>query len=307
MAAERGGSNGAAGCAARAAAPSACDIASRSCLVMRPPAPVPFTWLKIDVVLARHLADQRRKRPSRSLPRTAATGSRRHGGGGGRSLARELAVRQARCRGEPHSAARLRRGAAAAAAPSLIRATTVLMPTVLPSSTRISESVPAAGEGISVSTLSVEISNSGSSRSTCSPGFFSHLVRVPSTMLSPIWGITTSIIYFSIFAGSNTRRETAGDSAAITSSRLASRPKCAHRGHRFGQSARHDVLEITQIRIDIQRKTMRSDPAADVHADGGDLSACSVHTPVRAGHRGPLSMSELRQAYRSTPVRCART
>src|SRR5689334_513891 len=76
-----------------------------------------------------------------------------------------------------------------------MRATTVLIATVLPSCTITSLSVPAAGEGISVSTLSVEISNSGSSRSTCSPGFFSHFVRVPSTMLSPIWGITTSVIY----------------------------------------------------------------------------------------------------------------
>jgi hypothetical protein len=56
----------------------------------------------------------------------------------------------------------------------------------------ISFSTPAEGDGISASTLSVEISNSGSSRSTLSPGFFSHLVIVPSKMLSPIWGITMS-------------------------------------------------------------------------------------------------------------------
>jgi hypothetical protein len=41
--------------------------------------------------------------------------------------------------------------------------------------------------------LSVEISNSGSSRRTYSPGFLSHLVMVPSKMLSPIWGMTTSV------------------------------------------------------------------------------------------------------------------
>src|SRR5712691_8919208 len=51
-------------------------------------------------------------------------------------------------------------------APSLILPTTVLIPTVFPSSTMISASVPSLGDGISVSTLSVEISNSGSSRST---------------------------------------------------------------------------------------------------------------------------------------------
>src|SRR5437016_135313 len=56
--------------------------------------------------------------------------------------------------------------------------------------------MPAEGEGISASTLSVEISNSGSSRSTLSPGFLSHLVMVPSKMLSPIWGITISTAMF---------------------------------------------------------------------------------------------------------------
>src|SRR5258707_5469688 len=66
------------------------------------------------------------------------------------------------------------------------------MGTVCPSPTLISFRTPADGEGISASTLSVEISNNGSSRSTLSPGFFSHLVIVPSKMLSPIWGITIS-------------------------------------------------------------------------------------------------------------------
>jgi len=66
------------------------------------------------------------------------------------------------------------------------------MGTVCPSLTLISFSTPAEGEGISASTLSVEISKSGSSRSILSPGFLSHLVMVPSKMLSPICGITMS-------------------------------------------------------------------------------------------------------------------
>jgi hypothetical protein len=72
--------------------------------------------------------------------------------------------------------------------------TTVLMATVAPVSTRISFKTPAAGAGISASTLSVEISNSGSSRSILSPTFLSHLVMVPSAMDSPIWGMMTSVI-----------------------------------------------------------------------------------------------------------------
>jgi hypothetical protein len=51
--------------------------------------------------------------------------------------------------------------------------------------------MPAAGEGISVSTLSVETSSSGSSTSTRSPSFFSQRVTVPSVTLSPRRGMVT--------------------------------------------------------------------------------------------------------------------
>ena len=85
-------------------------------------------------------------------------------------------------------------GFAAGFAPSpSSTATTVFTSTVSPSLNLISVRVPAAGEGISASTLSVEISNNGSSRSTWSPTFFIHLVIVPSAMDSPICGITTSV------------------------------------------------------------------------------------------------------------------
>src|SRR6266480_4028060 len=48
------------------------------------------------------------------------------------------------------------------------------------------------GAASSASTLSVEISNSGSSRFTSSPSFLSHLLKVPSAIDSPIWGMRTS-------------------------------------------------------------------------------------------------------------------
>ncbi len=54
-------------------------------------------------------------------------------------------------------------------------------------------SVPATGEGISVSTLSVDTSTSGSSTSTESPTFFSHRVTVPSVTDSPSSGIFTEV------------------------------------------------------------------------------------------------------------------
>jgi hypothetical protein len=72
--------------------------------------------------------------------------------------------------------------------------TTVLIGTVSPGWTRISSRIPAAGAGISASTLSVEISKSGSSRWTLSPTFFIHLVTVPSAIDSPIWGMITSVM-----------------------------------------------------------------------------------------------------------------
>src|SRR5438093_1164333 len=71
-------------------------------------------------------------------------------------------------------------------------ATSVCTGTVCPSCTLISARTPAAGAGISASTLSVEISNRGSSRFTASPTFLSHLLNVPSAIDSPIWGISTS-------------------------------------------------------------------------------------------------------------------
>ena len=81
-----------------------------------------------------------------------------------------------------------------AAAPSgSMNATMVPTSTVSPSATRTSARTPPAGDGISASTLSVEISRIGSSRSTGSPGRFSHLDTVPSAMDSPIWGIGTSM------------------------------------------------------------------------------------------------------------------
>ena len=87
-------------------------------------------------------------------------------------------------------------GAAAGADGALpgapMTATTVLISTVSPSAALISSRTPVTGEGISASTLSVEISKSGSSFCTGSPVFLSHLVIVPSKMDSPICGITTS-------------------------------------------------------------------------------------------------------------------
>ena len=64
--------------------------------------------------------------------------------------------------------------------------------TVESTATSIARTVPAAGEGISVSTLSVETSRSGSSTAIASPTFFNQRVTVPSVTDSPKAGIVTT-------------------------------------------------------------------------------------------------------------------
>jgi len=53
--------------------------------------------------------------------------------------------------------------------------------------------VPATGEGISVSTLSVETSSNGSSTSIWSPSALSQRLTVPSVTDSPRAGIVTVV------------------------------------------------------------------------------------------------------------------
>src|SRR4051812_44763945 len=76
--------------------------------------------------------------------------------------------------------------------PVSIVASTVPTSTVAPTSTEMDVTRPVAGDGTSVSTLSVEISTIGSSDSTQSPTRFFHSTTVPSATDTPIWGIVTS-------------------------------------------------------------------------------------------------------------------
>src|SRR4051812_6084851 len=71
-------------------------------------------------------------------------------------------------------------------------ASSVPTSTVWPTSTAIDATRPLAGDGTSVSTLSVEISTTISSASTQSPARFFHSTTVPSATETPICGIVTS-------------------------------------------------------------------------------------------------------------------
>src|SRR6266849_1536092 len=116
---------------------------------MRPAAPVPFTLLR-SILFSRAILRTRGESSPAVSSTTVATGAADSGlggsapsacgeGGGGAGAGVEAAAA----------------GATPLPAPSLILPTTVLIPTVFPSSTTISASVPAVGDGISVSTLSV--------------------------------------------------------------------------------------------------------------------------------------------------------
>src|SRR5258705_104815 len=84
-------------------------------------------------------------------------------------------------------------GAAGAARPAVsITAMRVPTSTVSPSATSSSRTVPDAGAGTSVSTLSVEISTIVSSAFTASPTCLRQVTTVPSDTLTPICGMTTS-------------------------------------------------------------------------------------------------------------------
>ena len=89
-------------------------------------------------------------------------------------------------------------GVCAADAPSAITASSAPTATVESTATTIFCKIPATGDGISVSTLSVETSRSGSSTATMSPSFFNQRVTVPSVTDSPSAGIVTEkVILFS--------------------------------------------------------------------------------------------------------------
>src|ERR1017187_6588554 len=276
---------------------------------MRPPAPVPLTRLRSMLFSRAIFRTSGESGPDTSAAASAggcSAGFASGSTGGGAGAATGAAATGAGASGAFSAGAAAGAGAAASAPPSsAMRATTVLIPTVAPSSTSTSDNVPAAGEGISVSTLSVEISNNGSSRSTRSPRFLSHLVSVPSTMLSPIWGITTSVISVLSFRGGQDGRleqhltlENAAEMGGKDLRNFRQRSahaKLRHGSHRLGKPAGDNVLKIAQIRIHVQRETVRRHPPAEVHSDGGDF-AIAHPNPSQLGNAAGFN-AELRQRF----------
>ena len=102
-------------------------------------------------------------------------------------------------------------GAVGRAAVTPIEARRAPTATVESTGTSIVKTVPVAGEGISVSTLSVETSNNASSTFTLSPTFLSQRVTVPSVTDSPSAGIETIVAP----ALTDVAEETCGAAGAI--------------------------------------------------------------------------------------------
>src|SRR5262245_20515512 len=173
--------------AAAPPAPPAATKSRMSFLVTRPPEPVPGTRpgsIPCSAAIFRTTGETNAasSEPAGGSGSGAFLGAAGRGGEAGAAL------------GGSAFAGAGRGSFAVAAAPASvsITATTWLTGTVSPSLFLISTRTPAAGEGISASTLSVEISNSGSSLWTLCPIALIHFVIVPSAIDSPIWGITTS-------------------------------------------------------------------------------------------------------------------
>src|SRR5271156_6691214 len=156
---------------------------------------------------------------------------------------------------------------AGASAPPACSITAIVPPTgiVCPSAATIFAIRPAPGDGISVSTLSVEISTSGWSSTTTSPSFTSHFAMVPSTTLSPICGIVTSIA-------------------------ISVRRQVADRVHDFVGARQDEVLERrTECHVRVDR---RNAPHGTVeifervlHDDRRNLAADSARQPILVHHQ----------------------
>ncbi len=175
---------------------------------MRPPTPVPVTSDALSALSAKSLRTIGESRSDSAAPSLAApsldtasmggcgagaastTSAGGAGGGGGAGAGAGGGGGAAAAGGGAGAAG----GGAAVAAPALSPITARRTPTstVSPSGTRISVTTPAAGDGTSESTLSVDTSKSGSSRATVSPTAFIHRVTVPSVTVSPNCGIVTS-------------------------------------------------------------------------------------------------------------------
>src|SRR5690349_7330927 len=135
-----------------------------------------------------------------------------------------------------------------------MRASTVPTSTVSSGCTRISTTVPPAGDSTSVSILSVEIAQMISSRSTRSPIAFFHSTIVPSVTLTPIWGMTTSTSAVSVLEELTARLP---DAIGGRQQRLLQRRR--ERDRHVGRRHPHDrPVEVLEALLGDERRDLRA-------------------------------------------------
>src|SRR5688572_19661554 len=143
--------------------------------------------------------------------------------------------------------------------------------TVSSSATRIVVSTPAAGEGISVSTLSVETSRSGSSTSTRSPSCLSQRVTVPSVTLSPRAGICTEKAMAGRISSSSSGSGNEGLGSAVRVQRFAGQGEVGlAEGLVLGRVGVHERGDVLGLRVPVVDQLRLADQLADPRADHVD-------------------------------------
>src|SRR3990172_1544095 len=190
------GTRGAAGIATGMMRPVAI-AASTSRLTMRPPGPVPVSSARFSPACfaMRFASGEALMRPF-ALGGAGATGvtagDTAPAGTGGAACG--VAGADGAATGAVSTAA-FRRIASRSSASSAEPTTPIRAPTgtVWPGSRNTPRSTPSAGASISMFTLSVSISATGSPRLTGSPTRFSHCASLPSVMSKPILGIVSSV------------------------------------------------------------------------------------------------------------------
>jgi hypothetical protein len=112
-------------------------------------------------------------------------------------------------------------------------------------------------------------------------------------MLSPIWGITTSVICIPLYLAFKYAAEMRGQALRNRGPGSAA-SQLRHGSDRLREAARNNVLEIAQVGRDVQGETVRCDPSADVHADGGDFAL--AHPDARQFRNAARLDAKIRQS-----------
>src|SRR6266511_567143 len=176
--------------------------------------------------------------------------------------------------------------------PSSISARFVPTDTVSPSGTRIFVRVPATGEGTSVSTLSVEISNSGSSRPIASPSAFSHLRIVPSMTVSPSCGMVTVV---GMVCGASLRFGSSGSQRRQRPGVASPLRQPVHGGHDVVGQGEERVLQGRRERHGVVRRRQAHHRRVEVlegllRDDRGHLRADPQVLQRLVQHQGPRGL-----------------